>query len=179
MANKKEKCFEKSLEKLEKATGKDLKVEHRPVWTKGPDQRWYQGKVAALRERFKNVFNTKEKLQRRYPDLTIDKKQVADTKFTGDRWRDTPSRVSDRTQKADQAEINKQMNGKDEAISIDPNSCECKKRLKAGEVVPQVVYKKLPVFNNNFNFVPMPSAVPALPGVPSLVPGPSLIPVFP
>jgi hypothetical protein len=193
MATTKEQCFEEALDEYQKASGKDLNIKHRQPWVQGLDGTWRQesrGFWAGVNSMMKTIQYRLglgpapgSSQQVRVPDLTIGDKVVADTKFTRadgtvDKWGTKPGAGNQNNQLDDYNDINEQQNpGNKDAknVALDPESCNCKGRSKAGE--PQKVqvtqYESSP--SPSILFVPLPSGVPGGVPVPEL---PSLPPVW-
>jgi hypothetical protein len=194
MPSEKEQCFEDALAEFKRAfPDKDPKVEMFKEWYRDLDKGWQKaGFVRSFSHWIGSILKTQRIVggeedprpdgapnptQWRTPDISASDGKVYDLKFTNaqgkvDPWGDKPG-MGGGNQKEDQAAINKQVDEKSGAMSLDKDSCKCEER---GEPQPVEAPAKAPFFVPGINPT-FPLTQPGGAAVPEAIP--ELIPAMP
>ena len=192
-------CFNTAIETLQalrEQAGNPLpyKITTQMPWTKNffPLGKWQPVEAGPFKKWYYIYGYLKNKLgpgqwQVRYPDATITyadgSRQIYDTKFPGDSWRDdTLGRYSRRPQLDDYNEINREQGHPTiGAPELSRASCQCDEKEKQKQLKPREI--EIPEFAPGTYFMPvpapgrLPSTVPQVP--PVRIPLRLPIPVFP
>ncbi len=195
MPSEKEQCFKDALAEFKRAfPDKDPKVEMFKQWYRDINDRWYKAdfvrsfshwigsilKTERIMNREENCRadpNAPNPTQWRTPDMTASDDKVYDLKFTNaqgkvDPWGCKPG-MGGGNQEEDYTAINKQVDDKTSAMSLDKDSCKCEER---GE--PQPVEAPVPFLVPGVNPT-FPLTQPGTAGAGARVGIPELLPAMP